>query len=81
MCDLISRQAAIDALIRAGKPINNGDGTSTIMPLTNAVIREVLTAVPSVQPDMSGYSDRLWKLAYERGKRDAYTEMEGEKNE
>jgi hypothetical protein len=47
--DLISRQAAIDALIRAKEPISNGDGTSTITPLTDAVIRKVLNELPSVQ--------------------------------
>lgn len=29
---------------------------------------------PSAQPDMSEYSDRLWKAAYERGKREAQPE-------
>lgn len=27
--------------------------------------------LPSAQPDLSGYSDRLWKAAYERGKAEA----------
>lgn len=29
---------------------------------------------PSAQPDISEYSDKLWRNAYERGKRDAQTE-------
>ena len=41
---------AIDALIRVRKPINNGDGTMTIMTLTDAVIRKVLEGLPSAQP-------------------------------
>lgn len=28
----------------------------------------------SAQPDLSDYSDKLWKAAYERGKRDAQSE-------
>lgn len=27
--------------------------------------------MPTVQPDLSDYSDRLWKAAYERGKAEA----------
>ena len=53
--DLISRKAAIDviirALIRATTPINNGDGTCTITPLTSVVIRKVLNELPSIQPE------------------------------
>ena len=31
--------------------------------------------LPSVQPDLSDYSDKLWRSAYERGKREAQTEI------
>lgn len=27
----------------------------------------ILESLPSAQPDLSGYSDRLWKRAYDRG--------------
>ena len=50
MDDLISRQAAIDALIRKGKPVNNGDGTMTITLMSDGVIKETLEALPSAQP-------------------------------
>ena len=51
MADLISRQAAIDALCRYSQPIDNGDGTATIRILTCDGIKEVLEALPPVQPE------------------------------
>ena len=30
---------------------------------------------PSAQPDLSAYSDKLWRAAYERGKREAQPEI------
>ena len=63
MNDLISRQAAIDAHCEL---CPDRGSCSDICPDV-----EVFKLLPSVQSDMSGYSDRLWKLAYERGKRDA----------
>lgn len=50
MDDMISRQAAINALIRKRQPVNNGDGTITITMMTDEVIRDVLNELPSVQP-------------------------------
>lgn len=58
--DLISRQAAIDAL--------------AVYDDTERNLRDALEELPSAQPDMSEYSDRLWKAAYERGKREAQPE-------
>ena len=55
--DLISRQAAIDALERNWTPDCEFGG--------------ILADVPSAQPDLSDYSDKLWKAAYERGKAEA----------
>lgn len=121
MCDLISRQAAIDALTRkmvsiptAGKKDLMGDvnriraeDISVIRRLPSAqpethdkrtkthscdcisrqdaisafwelnielrpscidAIIDMLKGLPSLPSDMSGYSDRLWRNAYERGK-------------
>lgn len=36
-------------------------------------LQNILSELPSAQPDydLSGYSDRLWKAAYERGKAEA----------
>jgi hypothetical protein len=61
MSDLISRQAAIDAFYKH--------------PNINWTTLDVLAkidALPSAQPDLSGYSDKLWKAAYERGKAEAW---------
>ena len=79
MSDLIDRQAAIDAILAV-------TGNSSVRELyehvqehglsdmwsggVNAAI-DIIIAVPSAQPDMSGYSDKLWKAAYERGKAEA----------
>ena len=57
-CDLISRQAVLEICDRR-----------TIRSALQ-VGREV-TKLPSAQPDMSEYSDKLWKAAYERGKAEA----------
>jgi len=60
-CDLISRQAAIDALIEwyGCEPTDIG------------AFENIIEKLPSAQPDMSEYSDKLWKAAYERGKAEA----------
>lgn len=66
--DLISRRAAITA-VTAGSL-----GTAMIYGRTDegmTAAKEIIRAIkglPSAQPDLSGYSDRLWKAAYERGK-------------
>ena len=74
--DTISRKAAIDALrvaywddnIQSAK-----DDPCIVDALTDWAIRQV-KALPSAQPDMSEYSSKLWRNAYERGKRDAQSE-------
>ena len=76
MDDIISRQAAIDAILAV-------TGNSSVRELyehvqehglsdmwsggVNAAI-DIIIAVPSAQLDMSEYSDKLWKAAYKRGK-------------
>ena len=86
MSDLISRQAAIDEInkrIKAAidwfKRCDDADVNDVKVRAEQAIATFceaslTLKSLPSVQPDMSGYSDRLWKLAYERGKRDAQQE-------
>ena len=39
--------------------------------MQHKALREALDMVPSADIDLSGYSDRLWKAAYERGKAEA----------
>ena len=68
MNDLISRQAAID-FIDAGHLVNPNEPRWS----DNEVVN-FLKSRPSAQPDLSEYSDKLWRNAYERGKRDAQAE-------
>ena len=39
-----------------------------------AELHDMVSKLPSAQPDMSEYSSKLWRNAYERGKRDAQQE-------
>ena len=55
--DTISRQAALNALSRG-----SGCGASC---------HRAIKALPPAQPDMSEYSDKLWRNAYERGRAEA----------
>lgn len=49
--DLISRKAAIDALIRKIRPHNNGDGTITMCVISEELVRKTLNDLPSAQPE------------------------------
>lgn len=60
--DTISRQAAIDAL----KNVLVSEELEYAIP--------VLEELPSADIDLSVYSDRLWRNAYEQGKADAEAE-------
>ena len=53
MDDLISRQAAINALICKMRPHNNGDGTMTICAMSEGLVRETLNDLPSVEPEIA----------------------------
>ena len=72
MADLIDRQAAIDAINHICPVDTEYDCTL----LDRVDVRYVLSDLPSAQPeyDLDGYSSRLWKAAYERGKKDAEAE-------
>ena len=80
MDKLISQQAAIEAVefgITYAKAIDTKTGeVRELFKQSNAELRkavERIKALPSAQPDMSDYCDRLWKLAYERGKAERKT--------
>lgn len=65
-CDCISRQAAIDAVL-------------SVIPYDEywkEQIEKAVANLPPAQPDLSEYSNRLWRSAYERGKRDAQPEQQ-----
>ena len=57
MSDLIKREDAIKALYKYSF-------------VSKDVIEKEINAIPSADTDISEYSDRLWKNAYERGKAD-----------
>lgn len=63
--DLISRRAAIRLASGGCHPAN---------------VAKELAKLPPAQTDLSGYSDRLWKNAYERGKAEAENNEEFKKN-
>lgn len=64
MSDLISRQEAIMAVVTAER------GTEGTIEGTRNVVDCVrrIKELPSADTDLSGYSDKLWRNAYERGK-------------
>ena len=64
MNDYISRQAAIDAISSMFAP------TPTQKDIVEDCL-EIIENLPSVDIDLSGFSDKLWKTAYERGKAEA----------
>ena len=74
MNDLISRHAALDALTEYWKGISDRhpilDGEMAVY----ADCKGIIKRLSSAQPDLSEYSDKLWRKAYERGKRDALVE-------
>jgi hypothetical protein len=74
LSDLISRQDAIDTLWEIRREeIIDGRRFENHCSLSTAV--DVIRDLPSAQTDLSGYSSRLWKAAYERGKAEAQAEI------
>ena len=77
--DAISRQAAIEAFDNlewfhqnANKDMVSGANSAEHQAWYKAEdVYRVLEQLPSAQPDLSEYSDKLWKKAYERGKAEA----------
>lgn len=69
MYDLISRQAAIEAL--GDMPMSWADTDAEIQAQEDwKQHREALLNLPTA--DLSEYCDKLWKTAYERGKAEAH---------
>ena len=83
--DLISRQAAIAEIEYELKMINSALDSITLdfntrerLRQRRGEAREILNSIqqlPSSQPDLSSYSDKLWRSAYERGKAEAQAEI------
>lgn len=76
MSELISRQVALDALTEYWKGISDRHPTLDGEMAVYADCKGVIKRLPSSQPDLSEYSDKLWRNAYERGKRDALEESQ-----
>lgn len=64
--DLISRADAIDAVIAQRHKAELSDYNFAL-----GLAEDAIRHLPSAEADMSEYADRLWKIAYERGKREA----------
>ena len=59
--DVIYRQQAIDALLAHATPRNNGDGTMTVFVLSNWTIQDILSKLPSAQPEQKkGKWERIY---------------------
>ena len=73
MNDLISRQAAIDALWKLRRGQQMLDDTQTADKVMKGIFlaEQMIKELPTVDIDLSDYSDRLWRKAYEQGKADA----------
>lgn len=73
MSDMIDRQDAIDAMRKYEVDIPMYAPRETDIFWDDAIDAccDAVEALPSVDLDLDGYSKRLWKAAYERGKRDA----------
>ena len=65
---LISRNAAIKAMLKEQQDDIKAYGCSIPEGFDGDRAVRVLMQLPTFDTDISGYSDRLWKLAYERGK-------------
>lgn len=66
MDDLISRQMLLEYI--------HGDPVGRLL-CDKYNLDGLIEQLPSAQPDLSEYSDKLWRNAYERGKRDAQSEI------
>lgn len=61
MADLIDRKTALDAIKQ----------TKWLTKDAKEVLQEAIEKLPSADIDLSNFSDKLWRAAYERGKAEA----------
>ena len=73
--DLISRKAAIDALVKAIRKDPYYDSNEAINGLGVCDVRVILNDLPSAQPELSDAVYQLWKRAYEAGERSTQPEI------
>lgn len=69
--DLIDREATLNALGERPMVWTPDDDYSLGERNQYDIDRLAIETVPSADIDLSGFSDRLWKTAYERGKAEA----------
>lgn len=74
-CDLVDRRAAIE-VIEAILPVNPKQNEYA-QGMYHGVLmaKSYVDQLPSAQPDLSDYSDKLWRKAYERGKAEGQLEQ------
>lgn len=70
MDDVISKSSVCEILA----DIYPTDGEKVVAVKEIDKAYEAIQQLPPAQPDLSGYSDKLWKAAYERGKAEALAE-------
>lgn len=70
MSDLIDRDKTLEAIQKHFNPGGN-EIENWLVAETLIGVGVVISTMPTVDIDLSGYSDRLWKGAHERGKQDA----------
>ena len=82
MSDLIYRHEAIEALDTIGYDFSeSGLSESELEEVCEAVgnVRQDMISriknLPSASPDLSTFSDKLWKIAYERGKKEGMQQL------
>ncbi len=82
MTDLISKRTAIDALGECPELKVKLFGKSYEEGRSDQWFKDVgaLIAVPSADIDLSGFYDKVWRLAYERGKEEAVIRCKDCKN-
>lgn len=68
MSDLIRREDVVRLLVERYK-------------FTTPEATEILDELPSADIDLSDYSDKLWKSAFERGENEILAYMRGEEHE
>ena len=91
MSELVSKQAAIDAICEAlgyaycDNCANQGDEDACEdchrkymkWSVSRECVERIINALPYVDTDLSEYSDKLWRIAYERGKAEAIIRNRG----
>ena len=48
------------------------EDTLCITPMPDAVVKQIIDNAPTVDTDLSEYSEKLWKEAYNRGHKEGY---------